>query len=1193
MPAQNRRWQRFGIATLGGALVSASLAASPPASAADGPYDPYFAAPQVVADMGASARPFGLAAGDFDSDGIPDMVIGRTTGNIAFAKGNGDGTFATPAPFSWKQAYYNAWSMTPAYVDEDANLDLIWGATADIGQVHDGDVRAFLGNGDGTFDLDADVVSGVTYNAGVLLGDIGSDASSLAAADIDNDGDVDVVASGTDGVKLIRKTDDGSYSVSAVSTAGTSFPAAGTVDRDQNRSWGLAFGDAEGDGDQDLWIGDRALYVYLYKNDGTGAFTMTPGNLPGLATRPNVYLRHDSFRPAVGYTPSLATADVNGDDKADLFVGLLSGGQNPTCTTCAHDGEILVDVSDGDGYTVLGPLGDIGTMARGLQTADVDGDGATDLLGASYEGQVSLLRQLPPLDDDEDGISDYIDNALGEANAPRIDMNGDGTINAADQLDNDFDTVLGIPQDNSTWTRLGDPADPDDDNDGVSDSADNCAFAANAGQADADGDGVGDKCDPLFDSDADGDGVPAMDPSDPLYDRAKDAAAKWAEGDTHFVIRIDALGRLFQNEFTQLLTDAAILTPAEFEAKCWENYRDGENDPVEQCGTGEGTPDQSLTLDGGRNVPVSLVTIPKMLWTDAPVIDWINDRNDSSNLDLAMHATYHTSNTMLGDWAGDSNKNFYSCEPCGLSLAENYELLKVGKDTLLGNYGNKWVADSGATSSSPKIDWNSSANPLLSYAPPFNTDDTLGREAVALLGFRAHSSSVYEENSLIFSPEGPHEDTFDQFGLFHAAADVELDPPDTESGPYDPVAYKAFLEENTHKGQLNTWLIEEVEWSGRPCNDQPRVGPNFENVSPDCPEAGGATTNRENNTVYGPRWDAWLQLLDYVKHYDGGVVMTLADVALAKSFDNAPTVANPDQADSDHNGIGDVVDGATLTADDATLSRNTTGNLTATLANGGEGLDGQAVTFTFDRDGDGADETYVATTDADGKAVVSVTPTRRVGDELTFGVSWTDGGTSATDTGTVTIGDVTSLELDASNPPSGQVTDPVEVSATVLDSDEKPVAGKSVEFAIGGASATGTTDASGVATATLTLTGPAQVTDLTATFAGADLYGPSSDSTDFTVEKEDTTLVLGDLVKVKSTTTAPVTLREADGDGLANQTVDIFAETRKGRQTSTTLIATVTTGPDGTATVTVPAKYRDATLSATFAGDDSFLGSSD
>ena len=49
-------------------------------------WDPYFASSSTVANLGASTRPFGIAAGDYDGDDNVDLVIGRTTGNVAFAR---------------------------------------------------------------------------------------------------------------------------------------------------------------------------------------------------------------------------------------------------------------------------------------------------------------------------------------------------------------------------------------------------------------------------------------------------------------------------------------------------------------------------------------------------------------------------------------------------------------------------------------------------------------------------------------------------------------------------------------------------------------------------------------------------------------------------------------------------------------------------------------------------------------------------------------------------------------------------------------------------------------------------------------------------------------------------------------------------------------------------------------------------
>src|SRR6476659_3059656 len=104
------------------------LGAAVPAAAA---WDPYFVDPRIVADFGAASRPFGIVAGDFDEDGKVDLVVGRVTGNVAFLKGNGDGTFMAPTTYAWKQAYFNAWAFAAADLNGDHHLDIVWGACAE------------------------------------------------------------------------------------------------------------------------------------------------------------------------------------------------------------------------------------------------------------------------------------------------------------------------------------------------------------------------------------------------------------------------------------------------------------------------------------------------------------------------------------------------------------------------------------------------------------------------------------------------------------------------------------------------------------------------------------------------------------------------------------------------------------------------------------------------------------------------------------------------------------------------------------------------------------------------------------------------------------------------------------------------------------------------------------------------------
>jgi len=322
----------------------------------------------------------GLAAGDFDGDGLVDLYFCNIEGANALYRNLGNGRFedvtATAGVACTNMASRGA---TFADIDGDGKLDLIVTSLS-------GPNACFLNRGNGHFE-------NVTEAAGLVLR---AGSESLALADIDGDGDLDLYVANNGEISILRS--GGTISTRIVNGKEVVTGRYGQRIKLVNGQM-IEFGEP------------HALYI----NDGHGHFTKASWTDGRFVTADGKRLK---AAPAdLGL--SVMFHDINGDGFPDIYV--CNDFQTPD----------RIWINDGKGnFRALPDLAIRTTshFSMGVDFADIDRDGRDDFFVNDMLSRFQTLRmtQLNSSNPVPEHVGELMDRQQARRNTLQLNR-GDGS----------------------------------------------------------------------------------------------------------------------------------------------------------------------------------------------------------------------------------------------------------------------------------------------------------------------------------------------------------------------------------------------------------------------------------------------------------------------------------------------------------------------------------------------------------------------------------------------------------------------------------------------------------------------------------------------------------------------------------------------------------------------------------------------
>jgi type II/III secretion system protein/VCBS repeat protein len=279
--------------------------------------------------------PVWIASGQFNSssDDFPDLAVAdKGSDTVSILLGNGDGTFQ-------KQTTLRTGHSPMSVIA--ANFHDLTASAGDLAVANQGDntISIFQGNGDGTFQAPR-----------LIPLPAGFEPSALAAADLNDDGHLDLVIAdtGNDTISVMLGNGDGTFQPRTDYSTG-------------NNPVYVAFGDFNQDGAPDIAVannrGNTVTIYYNQQNDsGVPLGKFVAGSVRDV--------------PAGNGPSSIAVADYNLDGSPDLAV------------SDATDNAVTVLLNAGkQSFTSLSEL-PVGNAPVSIASADFNGDGRPDVATA-------------------------------------------------------------------------------------------------------------------------------------------------------------------------------------------------------------------------------------------------------------------------------------------------------------------------------------------------------------------------------------------------------------------------------------------------------------------------------------------------------------------------------------------------------------------------------------------------------------------------------------------------------------------------------------------------------------------------------------------------------------------------------------------------------------------------------------------